>query len=181
MLNRYPLFLIACLLLFIQGCAVSGRVAYEDEEGQVPDDFFEEIRKHRTDTDWVLSQLGEPLQQQELANGVSLYTWQLARASYKHASLLIVLRYNTVARETEYFHLVSQNGKVKKYWRDQFSNVQLNKLKKYTRSSISRDDSNSGLEDLPNNDLAEEQEQAASETSMLMSEEIQSGSAPLDE
>lgn len=119
---------IIIVLLFLQACSIATRVDYEDGEGVLAEDFFHELRNNKTDTDWVMAQLGEPLHAQNLENGVHAYTWQLSRSAYKHASLLIVLRYNTLEREKEYLHLVSVDGIVKKHWLDSSAAIQQRKL-----------------------------------------------------
>lgn len=126
---KYLVSLVA--ILFICSCSISTRIDYETSEGALGDKFFKEIKNNKTDTDWLMANLGEPLSAQLLESNASVYTWQLSRSEYKHASLLIIFRSNTVAREKEYLHVVSVDGTVKKHWLDRNSLIQDYKLQDY--------------------------------------------------
>ena len=112
------------LVLALCSCSVATRVDYENHEGTLGKDFFDEIRNNKTDTNWLMANLGEPLHSENLDVNVNVYTWQLSRADYKHASLLVVFRYNTVEKEKEYLHVVSVEGTVKKHWLDRSAQIQ---------------------------------------------------------
>lgn len=126
--------LLICSTLMLTNCSVSARVDYENSEGQLADDFFHEIRDEKTDTDWVMANLGEPLFTDSYEEeNINVYTWQLSRADYKHLSFLIVFRYNTVEREKEYLHVISKEGIVQKHWLDESPAVQAHQVEKATK------------------------------------------------
>lgn len=125
---------LCCCALLLTNCSVSTRVDYENAEGQLGDDFFHELRDKKTDTDWVMANLGEPLFTENYEEeNINVYTWQLSRADYKHLSILIVLRYNTVEREQHYLHVISKEGIVQKHWLDDSPAVQVHQVEKATK------------------------------------------------
>ncbi len=119
-------FILAVVLyvVYLTACSISDRTSYEDGEGRIPEKFFSDIRRGKTEKSWVVSQLGEPDILQKGPDAKEIYTYRLMRAQQKHADLLVVLRYNGVSRDVEYFHLFFDNDIVRRHWRDSFSEVQ---------------------------------------------------------
>ena len=120
------------LSLMLQlSCSVSKRIEYSNNASLLEDNFFGELHNDKTKTDWILAILGEPLFMDSVDERVATYTWQLSRSSYTHLGLLVVLRYNTVEQEREYFHVVSVQGVIKKHWLDHLPNIRARTIEKY--------------------------------------------------
>jgi len=116
--------LVAITLSFFVSCSIVDRTSYEDHEGRIPESFFSKIRRGKTSQDWIVGNLGEPERLQKGPGSQEIYTYRLMRAQEKHAGLLIVLRYDGVYRDVEYFHVFFEDGLVRRHWRDEFVEVQ---------------------------------------------------------
>jgi len=117
----YLVFLACGYLMFVfmaSGCSVSSQVTYNDLEGEIPEQFFHDIRRNKTRKDWLVSQLGEPLDMIVGPNEQQLYTYELVKSETQHTSLLAVLKYKGEQLEREYFHVLFAADLVKKHWRD---------------------------------------------------------------
>jgi hypothetical protein len=124
--NFHPLVncILTGIICTLSACAVSTRVDYQNEEGSLGSDFFIELRDNKTDTDWLLANLGEPFHSELHDNTVHVFSWQISREEYKHASFLLMFRYNTVEKEKQYLHVIAKDGVVKKHWLDSSPRVQ---------------------------------------------------------
>lgn len=123
-----------CSVFFLTACSIADKTTYEDPEGALPETFFSDIGNGKTRQEWVVAQLGDPEEIQQGPEAQQIYSYRLARLQKKHANLLLVLRYDGVARETEYFHVFFDNGIVKKHWRDGYLQVQASR---YFKASVS--------------------------------------------
>lgn len=128
------------------GCSIADKTTYEDPEGALSDTFFSDIGNGKTTQDWVEAQLGTPEEIQQGPGTQQIYSYRLARLQKKHAALLVILRYDGVARETEYFHVFFDNGIVKKHWRDSYLHVQVSR---YFKQPESLNDGSVSPEDIP--------------------------------
>ncbi|WP_188151634.1 hypothetical protein [Teredinibacter waterburyi] len=111
------------IITFTTGCSVSSQVTYNDLEGEISEAFFHDIRRNKTRKDWVVSQLGEPLDMIVGPNEQQLYTYELVKSEAQHTSLLAVLKYKGEQLEREYFHVLFAEDLVKKHWRDRHQEV----------------------------------------------------------
>ena len=112
---------ILFLAFFLGSCSVTDRTSYEDDEGAVPESFFSSIKKNKTQKKWIVHHLGKPLSAYYTSDNKEIVTYQIRRAKYRNASLLLFMRYNSVRRDPRYFHVLLDNDVVKKTWWDEHS------------------------------------------------------------
>ena len=115
------IFTVFCV--FLTNCAVSTRTQYEDNDGYLSESFFKSIKKNRTLKDVVVNKLGEPIERLRTENGDEIYSYAFTKSQYKHRSLFFIARYNTVRRDERYFHIIFNDGRVKKYWWNNLAEV----------------------------------------------------------
>lgn len=108
----------------VSGCSISDRTSFEDDSGRIPETFFSDIRRGKTSKEWIEAQLGTPQGLQQGPGSKQIYTYRIVRSQQKHADLLIVLRYDGVYRDVEYFHIFFENDIVERHWRDALPMVQ---------------------------------------------------------
>ncbi|WP_028877515.1 lipoprotein [Teredinibacter turnerae] len=122
------------LLLFLGACAISSKVTHFDGEGRIPDSFLDDIRRNKTEKYWITANLGDPDFIQEGPLAQEIYTYRFSRAKSRHGNLLFFFRYDGANRETEYFHVVFQEDVVKRYWLDDYAQVQAERYFKKTKN-----------------------------------------------
>lgn len=124
-----------CLLaiLLLQACAVSEREELSDSEGIVPENFFQQIRPHKTEVSWVVDNLGEPYILTELESDTEVYTYHFQRSKVRSANALLILRYGSRQRHSDYYHLVVCDGLVRKAWWDKLERVQAHRALRKSR------------------------------------------------
>jgi len=110
-------------------CSVSDRFVYEDTEGVVDRNFFDSVRRNKTEKNWIRQQLGSPLVSHELDGGSELWTYRLSKSRYNRVRALFVFSYSAVEEKSEYYHLVFCNNLLSKSWFDKFESVQSTDLK----------------------------------------------------
>lgn len=116
---------VFCVAVTLVACSISDRISYIDEEGEIPESFFEEVRKNKTKKSWIVSQLGEPFLVETKNEFQEIYTYRFTRSHYRNGQLLLVLRYGRVEKEVEYYHLAFERNVVKKHWLDEYAYVQI--------------------------------------------------------
>ena len=122
-------------LLVLAGCSVSRRAYFENGQGEIPEELFQNIQNRQTELEWLTAHLGAADYKQDFGGGVEVHSWQFARSVYTHASLMLLFRYNTLEQDVEYLHIVASNGRVQRYWRDAWSHVQERIVRKILASA----------------------------------------------
>lgn len=115
------------LLVALAGCTVSDRWVYEDSEGVVADEFFEQIRKNQTEQSWIVAKLGKPKTMSMDASNYEFATYSFKRVHYQSTSLLLVLRYTGSEHDIQYYHLMYCDGVLKKHWWDKLAEIDTKK------------------------------------------------------
>jgi len=106
------------------GCSIADKTVFEDREGEIPETFFSDIRRGKTSRSWIESQLGEPETIQHGPDTQQIYNYRFAKVQKKEASLLVLLKYDGLEREQHYFHVLFEDSRVKKFWHDDYLQVQ---------------------------------------------------------
>ncbi|WP_018275866.1 hypothetical protein WKI13_14920 [Teredinibacter turnerae] len=127
---------LVSLLLLLGACAISSKVTHFDGEGRIPDSFLDDIRRNKTEKYWITANLGDPDFIQEGPLAQEIYTYRFSRAKSRHGNLLFFFRYDGANLETEYFHVVFQEDVVKRYWLDDYAQVQAERYFKKTKKPI---------------------------------------------
>lgn len=117
-----------CMMLpgicILASCTIADKTTFADKEGTLPETFFSDIRKGKTTASWIKSQLGEPETIQQGPDLQQIYNYRFSKVQKKHAGLLFLVRYDGIEREQHYFHVLLDNDIVKKYWNDDYLQVQ---------------------------------------------------------
>ncbi|PCK10069.1 MAG: hypothetical protein COA42_00270 [Alteromonadaceae bacterium] len=124
-ISRLALFcLAACAVFILESCSISDRIAYEDNEGAVPEQFFKQIRRDRSEKSWVVANLGDPYRIQQRLPGQEIYTYRMTRSQYRNGQFLLLLHYGKMDEEVRYLHIALQDDIVKSHWFDSLVHVQ---------------------------------------------------------
>lgn len=118
---------LVALAFLLSACTVSERIEVADAEGRVPDKFFKQVKPGRTEIQWVVANLGEPMFLESGPKGEQIYTYHFSRSKIKSASVLVLLRYASREEHSEYYHVVVCDDLVRKRWWDKYETVQMRK------------------------------------------------------
>lgn len=133
-LYRSPLMASALALgLLLNGTACSlyssdTKQTYADAEGRVPERLLHDLSNSRLGKNWVLAQLGPPLQKDSVSANHSVYTWALTREETRHRHFLLVYNSRTTLRQRDYLHVVFNGDEVFKHWLDRDAAVDRSSL-----------------------------------------------------
>jgi outer membrane protein assembly factor BamE (lipoprotein component of BamABCDE complex) len=132
MLRVYA-FVVLALALLTSACTVSERIEVSDAEGRVPDKFFKQVKPGKTEIQWVVANLGEPMFMETGPKGAQIYSYHFSRSKIKSANVLVLMSYASREEHSEYYHLVVCDNIVRKRWWDKFETVQMHKALRFVR------------------------------------------------
>ena len=121
---RSRLYLFFWVALLLSGCSFYNKTAYIDDEGRLPESFFNDLHRSKTSQSWVLSQLGDPESVQQGPDSKQIFNYRLSRTDHKHADFLVVMRIDGKHSEVEYLHILFEKQLLRKHWRDDYSQAQ---------------------------------------------------------
>ncbi|VUD56521.1 hypothetical protein TDB9533_02177 [Thalassocella blandensis] len=122
-----PFFLKCFCLLYALGiaaCSITERVSYEDQEGQIPESVFEDIKQKKISTGEVVEQLGEPVLIEMLGDDIKVMTYRFNRVHIRNWRFLFVLHSGARSEDLSYFHVAYKNNEIKKTWIDDSLRIQ---------------------------------------------------------
>ena len=122
---------VPAVAMALSACSVvnlSSTTYYRDGEGRFSQQIIESIKPKATSHIWLKQQFGQPMWVDQAAHNVAICTWQFVREQHKRKDLILLVRYRTISEETEYLHVVLQDGVVVQYWQDRHQIVDVERV-----------------------------------------------------
>lgn len=140
---RLVFLLFAAGAAFSSGCvSVDKKTRYRDAEGHFDSQLLMQIQPGETTGNWLEAHFGEPLfvdsgfvdkrlvDKPDLAaaEDVQISTWRFVRQRQKNTRVFLVFHSRNRQEADEYLHVVLEDDKVIKAWRDEFARVDIKRV-----------------------------------------------------